>query len=532
MNNRNVEQPEFSCPAWSRPEIVFVIISVTLLPAFLIPLPEILLDISWGFTFCLAGAAIIICLSAQHSSDLAGFVPVVSGLVLLRLVVLASSARRIIEQEPTGILINSFGGLIAGNRPLGAVLICLLLGVICVTVIFASCQRITAASRNYIEHVLPLKKIGLETDLHMGILNETNSKTLFRRIVSEFRFFSGMNGSSLLMRSESAICIFILLGCLILPVFSEQFQLVSGMEYIARAAPSVLALSLFTLPTGLIVSAACGSLMRKEMLTLRVEEGSSRPPAKTISLLCSETGDKEDVELINPEFVEHEDVDSRVIEFEPSFATTGADGTKPQAETAALDFDRGSVEILCHDASEYYETLCNVICTLDSKPHKALLASDRLQSLPATVAVNVAILLARQQQNVLLVDTDSRRNAIARIFEANPEDLRHNVMTSCLEKLSLFSVPAARLSEFLQDSSIAESYDTTLIYMPDSSELEVSGDLSGNKPDVFYFTRNYHDPLPESEMNRFGFAGSLRLVRDIQTALESMTCGSAASSSD
>ena len=164
MNSVKTEQTEFSRPAWSRGEIVFVFSSITLLLALLIPMPEIVLDILWGFTFCLAGAAIIICLSAQNSSDLRGFVPVVSGLILLRLVVLASSARRIIEEEPMGILINCFGPMMAGSRPLGAVLLCLLLGVICVIVIFMSCQKISAASNNYIDHILPLKKIGLETD--------------------------------------------------------------------------------------------------------------------------------------------------------------------------------------------------------------------------------------------------------------------------------------------------------------------------------------------------------------------------------
>lgn len=554
MNRDNSEQLKPFRPAWSRAEMVFVVASVTLLLAFVIPVPEIILDILWGFTFCLAGAAIIICLGAQNSSDLGGFVPVVSGLILLRLFVLAASSRRIIQEEARGILINSFGNLLAGNRPLGAVLICLLLAVICVIVIFSFSQKIASASKNYIRQILPLKKIGLETDLRMGIIDETNAKSLSGRILSEFRFFSGMNGTSLLMRSESAICIFILLACLILPTLTEQFEGVSGQDYISKTAPAVLALSLFTLLPALIVATACGRLMSEETLALRSESKiETKPSAKKIKIISKDTGAEEEIELLNPEFVEHENVDDRIVEFEVSsktfsydqsqiFSTADPSGNEisispePQPLTEDDAYYRPRIpdsnlsggecdvmELPCSDVSDYYEKISQLICEPDSYPHVALLASDQIQSLPATVGVNVAIMLAQKQHNLLLVDTDTQRNAIAQIFEIDRALLQQNVMPSCLEKLSVYSIPVSNLQTLLNNKTILKQFSITMIYMPNTSGLSIEISETMVKPDVLYFSQGRNQSLKEFVKNRFGFGQSVRIIPDIRTILEQRT---------
>ena len=543
MNGFNAKQLNATPPAWTRPEMVFVITSAALLSAFFIPLPEIILDILWGFVFCLAGAAMFICLGAENSSDLGGFVPVVSGLTLLRLFVLSASARRTIEGQTTGILVPVFGRLLAGSRPLGAVLVCLLLAVICVIIIFASCQKIAAAAKNYIQHILPLKKMGLETDMQMGLINEKNAGTLLQRIVSEFRFFAGMNGSSLLMRSEAAICIFILLSCLILPGVNQQLEAASGIDFINQTAPAVLALSLFTLLPSVIVAMACGALLNKETLTLRTEyRQEKKPVSKKIALMNPDTGDTDEIELLNPECLDRPDTDSRIVEFEPeadlpssptvpsfqesltqqqtmaAYAEANAvtnshitsDDLLPDADD--LFYEPAQIDLSCDNTTAYYEAVCDLICKLEDQPCVAVLASDQIHSLPATVAVNVAILLAQQRPNVLLVDCDIQRNAIAQIFETDPEQLRQQIVPSCLEMLSLHGVAPDKIESFLHDRQGFQEYATTLIVMPDITGLNSDMSISV-KPDIFYFSQNDHQP-PQSL--RFG---RLNIVPDIQSIM-------------
>jgi hypothetical protein len=181
-------------PAWSRPEAVFIVAALALLGAFLVPMSPAVLAVLWVCTFCLAGAVTIICVAAGSSSDLIGFVPLVSGLTLLRLAALAGSARRIIQQEPADPLLQATGGFLANQWPLGAVLICLLMAVIVSAVVFAASQKIALASTGYIHRILPLKRVGLETDVRMGVIDEAQAQTLARRLVSEFRFSRGCRG--------------------------------------------------------------------------------------------------------------------------------------------------------------------------------------------------------------------------------------------------------------------------------------------------------------------------------------------------
>ena len=100
----------------------------------------------------------------------------------------------------------------------------LVAAVVFVVILFGACQRMSIAANNYLEQILPLKKIGIETDLQMGVINEANAATLAGRIMTEHRFFAGMNGVSLLMRGEAAISIFIFLGCLVTLASGNSFD--------------------------------------------------------------------------------------------------------------------------------------------------------------------------------------------------------------------------------------------------------------------------------------------------------------------
>ena len=160
MDSVNDMEFDLSRPGRSRPGVVFTIAPLILLVVFLIPLPVKLLDALWICSFCLSGAVTIICIAAQSSSDLIGFIPMISGLTFLRLVAQAGTARHIIRDEPAGILLGLTGSALASGWPLAAVLICLLLALVIIFVVFISCQKITLAANGYLRQILPLKRMG------------------------------------------------------------------------------------------------------------------------------------------------------------------------------------------------------------------------------------------------------------------------------------------------------------------------------------------------------------------------------------
>lgn len=500
-----------SCRGLSRPGALFVVAFLILLAALLLPLPEKMLDALWVCSFCLAGAVIGICVVAQTLSDLVGFVPMMLGLVFLRLVAQAGTARHVIRDEPAGSLLSWTGSTLASGWPLGAVLICLLLAVAIIFVVFTACQKITLASNGYFRQILPLKRMGIETDIRLGVIDEEQAKELVCRIVSESRFFSGMSRMGQLMRIEVAVCIFILLGCLVVPVANGTIHQSYGVGLLSAIAPSVVALSVFTLIPAMIIAVTCGMLMSRETLALRIDEQdeSGSMQAKKITVVALDSGGAEDTGLLNPDFIHHRGPDEYVAEFEP------------QAQTPPADSLPVSTDISCRNAKEYYEKLSRVICKINNRPRVILLASDKVHSLPVTVAVNIAIRLAQEKQKVLLVDTDSERNAVGSVFDLDAESMRKKVQSSSLENLSVCCVPTDKLNKFLRKDKILNRFATTLIYAPDISAMILDKGGYTARPGTFYFVDDEYPNVREKAAEKFAFCSWLCLIPSLQSVLDS-----------
>lgn len=505
-----IEQ-NLSRPSWSRPGVVFAVASLVLLTAFLIPFSEKALDILWVCSFCLSVAVTIICGAARSSSDLIGFVPLISGLSLLRLAAEAGTARRIIQDEPAGILLGLTGSALVSVGSLAAVLIFLLLAVIVIIVIFASCQRITLSVNGYLREVLPLKRMGITTDLQLGVIDEDHAYILARRIIAENRFFAGMNGTGLLMQAEAAVCIFILLACLVIPQAGNSAGQPSGIEFLNGVAPFVAGLSVFALVPALIVAVSCGVLMAKDTLALRTDNQgeTATVPAKKITVVALDGDSEKGIELLTHDFARLTSSEEHIAEFEPAGSGVGAGPSSV------------SVDISCRNAKEYYEKLSEVICKIDSLPRVILLASDKVHSLPVTVAVNTAIRLAQKKQKVLLVDTDDARNAVAKVFDLDPALLQKKIQPSSLENLSVCCVPAEKLHLFLRKKEIFEHFRATLIYTPNVMMVKELQDGRVVKPGAFYFVEDSVPAAGQAAAEKLKFCNWLCLVPSIQSVLDS-----------
>ncbi|MHC5120800.1 MAG: FHIPEP family type III secretion protein [Planctomycetota bacterium] len=501
-------------PVLFRPEAVFVAAAVTLLVGLLLPVHANLLDILWVCAFCLAGAAILICTAAKSSVDLIGFVPILSVLTLLRIALGAVTARKIIAHDATGMLTSSLGKALTASWPLGAVLTELVLAVVLVILIFAACQRMSIASNNYLQQILPLKQIGVETDLRMGVVNEANAKMLAGRITTERRFFSGMNGVSLLMRGEAAISIFILLGCLVTLASGNSFETISQEGLLGP----VMAFGVFSLVPAVIVAVACGGLMSKETLALRPENDDQLAvKTKKITIISKETGDAEEIELLNPDFVDHAGVDDRIVEFEPprqAEAAAAAAAPPPQPDTT----DKTPGFPSCSTPGEYYKKLGQLIGAIKSRPRVAVLTSENTHSLPVTVAVNIAIGLAQQKQKVLLVDTDTARNALAQVFELDPALMRKKIQSSCLENLSACSVPMEKIELLLRkNKKMLSGFDTLLVYAPAAEQMRLSeGTETSSIGPILFFG----DSTDEKQRKMAASRNRTHLIPSIQSILK------------
>ncbi len=479
---------------------------LVLLGVFLPGLGGKVLDVLWICCFCLSGAAAIVCMSARRSADLIGFAPMLAGLTLLRLVTLAGAAGQVVRDQAAGVLLDVTGSALGSGWPLAALLACLLLAGMSIFVVCFSSGRISAAAGNYLKQVFPLKRTGIETDLRLGVIDDEQARTLAERVAAEGRFFTAMRGAGLLMTAEVFIGLFLLALCLAVPASNETLTQASGAGILAVIAPPVAGLAAFSLIPVTVVSAACGALMSRETLALRgtLKDESDPKQARKITVVTLDTAD--DQELLNPDFVHHRSHE-QIANFEPQPPETGKSGPV-------------SMDISCRNAKEYYEKLSRVIDSITQRPRVILLVSDKVHSLPVTVAVNIAIRLAQKRQRVLLVDTDAQRNAVGKVFDLDIESMRKKVQSSCLEGLAVCCVPAERFGAFLDKKNILDHFDATLIYTPNVSAITAGKVPDRGKPGAFYFVDDENAATAQQAAGKLGFCGWLCVIPSIQSVLE------------
>lgn len=486
---------------------MFAAVCLALLFVFFVPLPGKILDVLWVCSFCLSLGVSIICVAAQTSSDLMGFIPMMVAPMLLRLISQVAAARYVVRDEPAGTMVGGIGSVLGSHWPLGALMVCLVSALIVIGVIFLSCQKITLASKGYLEHIFPLKRMGIETDLRLGVINEEQANQLSRRIFLESRFFSGIGRVGLFMRLESVVYICVLLMSLIFWAANNAMSVSPDTKLLSGIVGPVIAMAMFTLIPAMIVAISCSALLGKETLALRTNEPestSARHVKKvTIVTLDSESPQEEQFgsDLLLPKAGEY------MVEFEP------------QSKTATAKQEPSVLEIACRNTKEYYEKLSRIICSVEEKLRVILLTSEKVNSLPVTVPINIAIRLSQKGQKVLLVDADPQRNAAANVFDLNPEVLKTKVVPSCLENLSVCSVAGEKLHRFLEKEKILGHFDTTLIYAPQIPKLKVSQGQPV-KPGAFYFIDDKTDVADQRAVGQLAFCGWIGMVPSIQSVLE------------
>ncbi|MHC5172246.1 MAG: hypothetical protein ACYSPJ_00515 [Planctomycetota bacterium] len=279
-----------------------------------------------------------------------------------------------------------------------------------------------------------------------------------------------------------------------------------------------MAFGVFSLVPAVIVAVACGGLMSKETLALRPENDDQLAvKTKKITIISKETGDAEEIELLNPDFVDHAGVDDRIVEFEPprqAEAAAAAAAPPPQPDTT----DKTPGFPSCSTPGEYYKKLGQLIGAIKSRPRVAVLTSENTHSLPVTVAVNIAIGLAQQKQKVLLVDTDTARNALAQVFELDPALMRKKIQSSCLENLSACSVPMEKIELLLRkNKKMLSGFDTLLVYAPAAEQMRLSeGTETSSIGPILFFG----DSTDEKQRKMAASRNRTHLIPSIQSILK------------
>jgi len=466
----------------ARSEFIFTTAALSLLGGLLAPIGAQLLDVLWVLSVCLGGAIVLIGFSAKESGELSGFPLLLLGVSWLRIALTAASARLIFLGGTGGFIIESISDSIGSGRVIWMMILTPASAIAGGLVVYGATRRIMKASLSFAFDTMPLKKISIETELNAGIIDSDKAASLKDKIANETQFYLNMGGVTKLLRCDAAIGVLVVIvtGAGQIAITAIDRMSTGGgiltQTYVSLSA-GVTLLALFP---AVLTSAAAAHLLGKSSLSLG-GAASAEPRSRTVKIVSQSSGRSEEVELLNPDSAEvgprqavevkNNSNDENIASFEPVRAA-GKGGSK---------------NIRCikkyYNIEDYYNDIAQRIENLPSAQKSVLFGAVSVESLPVTVAVNVAISISKKGLRCLLIDADVERNAIAKVFELESDQIKAGAAETCIKNLSIRSggdLAGADIQiakERIQ--AVAKGYDRVIIYAPNMNSMSSNETLSG-----------------------------------------------------
>ncbi len=486
----------------ARSEFIFTTAAVTLLAGLLVPVPVRLLDVLWVLSVCLAGAVVLISFMAKESGELSSFPLLLLTGSWLRIALAAASARLIFLRGAGGAVIEGIGQILGTVNQIWAFIITPVAAIVAGLLVYSATRRIVSVSLSFAFDTMPLKKISIDTELNAGIIDKDKAAVLKARIASEAQFYLNMAGVTKLLRCDVGIAALVVIVLVAGQIAITAIGRMSTSSDIFTQTYMSLGtgVGILALVPAVLTAAASAKLLDKSSLSLG-QGAVQKEQSRTIKIVSQETGRSEEVELLNPDFVKANRM-GRQAAHPTDFARVGQQQsgvikTGPCEENIASFEPAGTVEAQIaqnlrvtekfNSIEDYYDDLAHRIENLPSEHKTILFAAESTEELPVTVAVNVAIMISNKDKRCLLIDSDTERNAIAKVFELESSQIRSTAVETCIKNLSVLSDPGivgddvGPAREKIQ--TILNDYDRVIIYAPNmnsASRIKVLSSMAGS----------------------------------------------------
>jgi flagellar biosynthesis protein FlhA len=186
-----------------------------LIVLMIVPVPAIVLDISFVLNIALSVAILMAAMNAAKPLDFSSFPSVLLFATLLRLALNVASTRVVLVhghegEAAAGMVIESFGAfLIGGNFAVG-IFVFLILMIINMVVVTKGAGRVSEVSARFTLDALPGKQMAIDADLAAGLMNADEAKARRREVATEADFYGSMDGASKFVKGDAVAALLIL----------------------------------------------------------------------------------------------------------------------------------------------------------------------------------------------------------------------------------------------------------------------------------------------------------------------------------
>lgn len=402
----------------ARSEFLYTAGALAVLAGLIVSLPGKAIDVLLVFNLSLTAALVVIALSAKRPAELGGFALLVIFTTLMRLAAGAAVSRAILLQGWAGAIVSTTGGLLVGTgRVRPGVVLFLAAAAIIFGLVWKLAQGIRKSALRFVTEIMPVRKLGVETDLNAGLIDNLQGQELNEKINCQGRFFAAMTGAGRFIFFDAVITLILIsvnitaglaLACMDVPIGSMPGQVYAGL--------AVGAGLIAQLP-GLVVALASRSLLNKQFFKIGADGGTGQAEGPlSVKVVSSEQAGRQMQTTAAgnaPRFCEILEQKKTHVEKDADFEPLQDDQPREnKPDTAKKSAQRDN----------FYDGLAEQIEAVGSeKAGTILLAASTTAQLGVTTAVNIAARVARKEQRCLLVDTDAKRNAVAKVFELGGE---------------------------------------------------------------------------------------------------------------
>ncbi len=462
-----------------RNHLVSVALVICLMGGLVVPLPGWGLDILLVVNVCLTAALVLIGFSGKTSGELGSLPGLLIAATLLRILGHSAVGYAVYSTGNPGLIL-SLTGQATGFLQSGWVR---LLGpaaaIVVLIAIIQTARRIHQVYVTFVEDTVVAEELRINGEFRKGTLDRAAAEQRRGRLETETLFYRGLAGAAELIRIEG----FVVATMLVMLSVSLRGYLRAEEQAHARYLSMLTATAIAAILPEFLITLGCRRLAG--VLAAGWPKPVAAPPirAEKITIISEQTGQPEEIELLNPDFqespkVSHPAQAEQVVDFEP------------QENGTALS--RPSEPIQFANMDDYYLSLCRRIW---SAGRVILLAARDVGDLPVTVAVNLAMRLAESEDKVLLIDVEKGRNALGDVFDLR-ESSSPQAVASCIENVYVWM--GRDFEEWTEQecSAAMEGYQRVLIYAPQIGDWPGEMALARKTDRILLFGKT--DATPDS----------------------------------
>ena len=232
---------------------------------FIIPIPNILLDVMLAINISIALIILFNALFAQEVLDMSFFPTLLLFTTIFRISLNVSSTRLILTTGDPGNVVETFGGFVGGGDMIIGSIVFIVLILIQFIVINKGSERVSEVTARFTLDAMPGKQMAIDADLNTGTINEKQARERREKIQAEASFFGAMDAATKYVKGDATaglvITLINLIGGTAMGVTRQGLEFADAIQQygiltIGDGLVSQIPSLLISLSTGILVTKA------------------------------------------------------------------------------------------------------------------------------------------------------------------------------------------------------------------------------------------------------------------------------------